>query len=178
MTEPVLPDLLVPGLRLVFCGSAPGAVSAARRAYYAHPGNRFWRILFEAGLTPRQLRPAEYPELLRHGIGLTDMAKHAFGNDDQLPKGAYDPAGFAARVRAVRPAALAFTAKAPAAAFLGRPTGSLAYGRAEAPPDFPPVWVLPSTSGQASRFWDARPWLALGAWFRGDSLPASPEVRP
>lgn len=166
--DPVLPDLLAPGLRLVFCGSAPGAVSAARGAYYAHPGNRFWRILFEAGMTPRRLAPAEYPALLALGIGLTDMAKQAYGNDDQLPPDAYDPAGFEARIRAMRPAAVAFTAKAPAAAFLGRRTGSLGYGRVEAgPTDFPPVWVLPSTSGQASRFWDARPWLALGRWFRG-----------
>ncbi|WP_245870047.1 uracil-DNA glycosylase family protein [Teichococcus rhizosphaerae] len=103
--------------------------------------------------------------MLRHRIGLTDMAKHAAGNDDQLPPDAYDPAGFAARIRAVRPEAVAFTAKAPAAAFLRRRTGAVAYGRVEGPADFPPVWVMPSTSGQASRFWDARPWLALGQWF-------------
>jgi TDG/mug DNA glycosylase family protein len=163
--DPVLPDLLEPGLRLVFCGSAPGAVSAARGAYYAHPGNRFWSILHQAGLTPRKLAPAEYPSLLRHGIGLTDMAKHAFGNDDELPPGAYDPQGFATRIRAVNPAAVAFTAKAPAAAFLGRRTGAIPYGHVEGPGDFPAVWVMPSTSGQASRFWDARPWLALGRWF-------------
>lgn len=175
---PVLPDLLAPGLRLVFCGSAPGAVSAARGAYYAHPGNRFWRVLHEAGLTPRRLAPAEYPHLLRLGIGLTDMAKHASGNDDQLPPGAYDPAGFAARIRAVRPQALAFTAKAPAAAFLGRPTGALRYGRVEGVADFPPLWVLPSTSGQASRFWDDRPWHALGAWFRAEAPPPQPLEGP
>ncbi|EHM02153.1 uracil-DNA glycosylase family protein [Acetobacteraceae bacterium AT-5844] len=165
MRQPVLPDLLRPGLRLVFCGSAPGAVSAARGAYYAHPGNRFWRVLHESGLTPRRLAPAEYPELLKLGIGLTDMAKHASGNDDELPPDAYDPADFAARILAVKPAAVAFTAKAPAAAFLGRRTAALRYGRVEGPLDFPPLWVLPSTSGQASRFWDDRPWHALGAWF-------------
>ncbi|MFC7609612.1 uracil-DNA glycosylase family protein [Teichococcus aestuarii] len=49
MSDPVLPDLLAPGLRLVFCGSAPGLVSAARGAYYAHPGNRFWGILHRRG---------------------------------------------------------------------------------------------------------------------------------
>ncbi|MFC3124496.1 mismatch-specific DNA-glycosylase [Pseudoroseomonas globiformis] len=164
----MLPDLLAPGLRLVFCGSAPGTVSAARRAYYAHPGNRFWSILHLAGLTPRKLAPAEYPSLLQLGIGLTDMAKHASGNDNELPPDAYDPDSFEARIRAVRPSALAFTAKAPAAAFLRRRTGAIAYGRMEGPLDFPPVWVMPSTSGQASRFWDARPWMALGEWFRGE----------
>ena len=48
----VLPDVLVPGLAVVFCGSAVGAASARRRAYYAGPGNAFWRTLSEVGLTP------------------------------------------------------------------------------------------------------------------------------
>lgn len=167
--EPVLPDLLRPGLRLVFCGSAPGAVSAARRAYYAHPGNRFWSILAEAGFTPSRWSPHDYPRLLDLGIGLTDLAKHASGNDAELPPDAYDVLGLERRILAMRPAMLAFTAKAPAAAFLGRRTGAVAYGRVEGPLGFPPIWVLPSTSGSGARYWDARPWLALGAWFRGEA---------
>jgi TDG/mug DNA glycosylase family protein len=164
--DPVLPDLLRPGLRLVFCGSAPGAVSAARGAYYAHPGNRFWPVLAEAGFTPSRWRPQDYPRLLGLGIGLTDLAKHASGNDADLPPDAYDVAGLEERILRVRPAMLAFTAKAPAAAFLGRRTGALGYGRVEGRLGFPPIWVLPSTSGSGSRYWDPRPWFALGAWFR------------
>jgi double-stranded uracil-DNA glycosylase len=37
----VLPDVIRPGLKIVFCGTAPGNVSAARGACYAHPRNRF-----------------------------------------------------------------------------------------------------------------------------------------
>ena len=66
-----LPDVLRPGLRLVICGSAAGAVSAARGAYYAGPGNKFWPILAEVGLTPRLLRPDEFATLPAFGIGLT-----------------------------------------------------------------------------------------------------------
>ena len=65
----VLPDLLVPGLRIVFCGSAAGAVSAAKGAYYAGPGNRFWRILHETGLTPMRLAPHELPDCRAWGLG-------------------------------------------------------------------------------------------------------------
>jgi double-stranded uracil-DNA glycosylase len=83
--KPVLDDMLAPGLRIVFCGTAPGRLSAEQQAYYAHPQNKFWRILHETGLTPRRLRPDEYRELLTLGIGLTDIAKHAFGMDNQLP---------------------------------------------------------------------------------------------
>jgi TDG/mug DNA glycosylase family protein len=168
MTEPthILPDLLRPGLRLVFCGSAPGEVSKMRGAYYAHPGNRFWPILAEAGFTPSRWRPHDYPRLLELGIGLTDLAKYEWGNDADLSSKAYDAAGLAERIRAARPAMLAFTAKAPAAAFLGRRTAAIGYGRIEGPADFPPIWVLPSTSGSGARFWDPRPWLALGEWFQ------------
>jgi len=65
MTPHVLPDMLRPGLRLVICGSAAGAVSATHGAYYAGPGNRFWRTLFEVGLTPRRLEPHEFRDLPR-----------------------------------------------------------------------------------------------------------------
>ena len=58
--DPVLPDLVRPGLRIVFCGTAAGTVSAARGAYYAHPQNKFWSALCAVGLTPRLLRPEEF----------------------------------------------------------------------------------------------------------------------
>ena len=66
----VLPDLLKPGLKIVFCGTAAGNVSAARGAYYAHPQNRFWTALHAFGLTPRKLRPEDYAELPQWGLGL------------------------------------------------------------------------------------------------------------
>jgi double-stranded uracil-DNA glycosylase len=53
----ILPDLLADGLDLVICGTAAGAVSAARGAYYAGPGNRFWATLADTGLTPRRSCP-------------------------------------------------------------------------------------------------------------------------
>ena len=63
-----MPDVLRPGLRLVICGSAAGAVSAARGAYYAGPGNKFWRILAEVGLTPRRLEPSEFRMLAEYYV--------------------------------------------------------------------------------------------------------------
>lgn len=63
-----------------------GAASAAERAYYAHPGNRFWRALHEAKITPRLFAPQEYPLLLDLGIGLTDFCKISWGVDSQIAK--------------------------------------------------------------------------------------------
>ena len=83
----MLPDVLCPGLRVVFCGTAAGAVSAARGAYFAGPGNRFWSILAEIKLTPHQLKPDELRLLPTFGIGLTDIAKSVSGADSRLPIG-------------------------------------------------------------------------------------------
>jgi double-stranded uracil-DNA glycosylase len=159
----IVPDLLAPGLDLVICGTAPGTVSAARQAYYANPGNRFWRILAETGLTPRLLRPEQYPEMLAIGIGLTDVCKTAFGQDDTLPATGFDRARLAVSLRLYRPALLAFNSKRAASAFLGVSTGRLAYGRQEDLPEpgLPAIFVLPSTSGLACRAWHAAPWHEL-----------------
>src|SRR5271154_6129487 len=89
---PILPDLLRSGLRVVFCGTAPGHVSAAAGHYYAHPQNKFWRTLHAISLTPQLLTPAEFPKLLDYGLGLTDIAKHAAGMDKDLPKDSLGPA--------------------------------------------------------------------------------------
>src|SRR3954464_11234255 len=88
VAAPVLPDVLVPGLKLVFCGTAPSPTSAARGAYYAGPGNRFWDILAETGLTPRRLAPEEYGLLPQFGIGLTDIVKSQSGVDADIARDA------------------------------------------------------------------------------------------
>ena len=154
----VLPDLLRPGLRVVICGSAAGAVSAARGAYYAGPGNKFWRILAEVGLTPRRLEPGEFREVLNFGIGLTDLVKTHSGSDAILPREADDVAGLIARIRSVRPRLIAFNGKRAATAFYSRSGRDVGYGPGPAIADFPPIWVLPSTSGAACGSWSDAPW--------------------
>jgi TDG/mug DNA glycosylase family protein len=163
----ILPDLLRPDLDLVICGTAAGAISAARGAYYANPGNRFWSVLAETGLTPHRFRPEEFPRLTALGIGLTDVCKSASGQDDALPREGFDRTRLAAAMRRYRPRLLAFNSKRAASEFLGFPTGRIAYGLlAPMPgilPDLPPIMVLPSTSGLACRAWDPAPWQAMAA---------------
>jgi len=159
----ILPDLLRPGLDLVICGTAAGAISAARGAYYANPGNRFWGVLAETGLTPYRFRPEEFPRLTDLGIGLTDVCKSAAGQDDALPRAGFDRARLAAAMRHNRPRLLAFNSKRAAAEFLGLPTGRIPYGMLTPLPDLPSIMVLPSTSGLACRAWDPAPWRAMAA---------------
>ncbi len=157
----VLPDVLRLGLRVVFCGTAAGSVSAAKGAYYAGPGNRFWAILHKTGITPHQLQPHEFPSLLGYGIGLTDVAKTVSGADADLPAHAFDRVRLIACMQEIRPGCLAFNGKKAAAMAIGRPTRLLPYGPVHDAPGLPPVVVLPSTSGAASGFWDPAPWFAL-----------------
>jgi TDG/mug DNA glycosylase family protein len=86
---PGLPDILVPGLRLVFCGSNPSIRAAETGHYYAHPGNRFYPLLFESGLTPRRLAPEEDMLLPSFGIGLTDLHERPSRRADDVPDAIY-----------------------------------------------------------------------------------------
>ena len=124
-TAPILPDVLAPGLRVVFCGTAPGTASARAGAYYAGPGNRFWPTLHEVGLTPFLLRPAEFTRLPEFGIGLTDISKTASGSDLDVGRSGFDPARLASAIAAASPAHLAFNGKNAARSALDR---SIDYG--------------------------------------------------
>ncbi len=159
----ILPDVLQPGLKLVFCGTAAGKRSAAERAYYAHPGNLFWRALFEAALTPRLLAPFEFPQLPDYGIGLTDLAKRHSGNDNELPRDAFDVPALIAKIERHQPRLLAFTSKNAAHAALGRAAG---YGLQDETIGSTRLFVLPSPSGQARGHWDLTHWQMLANYVR------------
>ena len=164
--DPILPDVLRPGLVLVFCGTAAGKRSAAERAYYAHPGNLFWRALAEIGLTPRRYAPEEFPRLPELGIGFTDLAKFHSGNDSELPRDAFDVPALVAKIERFAPRWLAFTSKHGAKAALGR--GIAAYGVQPERIGTTQVFVLPSPSGQARGHWSIEPWQELAGLVRGD----------
>jgi double-stranded uracil-DNA glycosylase len=154
----VLPDILAPDLAVVFCGTAVGAASARRKAYYAGPGNAFWRTLYEVGLTPRLLAPEEYCCITQFGLGLTDLAKTIAGSDEVLSNEHFDRDGLRAKIRLCRPRVLAFTSKRAAKEFLGRPAD---YGLLAEKVGDTNLFVLPSPSGAARRYWDKNPWRDL-----------------
>jgi TDG/mug DNA glycosylase family protein len=91
-----VPDVLAPDLRVVFCGINPGFVSAAAGAHFANPRNDFWRLLQDAGFTPRLLTPDEQFEALRYGVGLTNAALRTTRGSGDLRRG--DFAGAAERL--------------------------------------------------------------------------------
>ncbi len=163
-TPYILPDVLRPGLDVVFCGTAPGVASARASAYYAKPGNKFWRVLHEIGLTPQQLAPADYLQLLGYGIGLTDLCKVNFGQDKDLPHEHLDRAALQQKILQYQPRVLAFTSLQGAKWY---------FLNTKLRPGLQPdtigktqVFALPSTSGLATNHWTVEPWQTLASFLR------------
>ena len=156
-----MPDVLAPGLRAIFCGINPGERSAAAGHHFANPRNDFWRLLADAGLTPRLLDPSEQGSLPLFGLGLTNAACRTTRGSADLRRG--DFAGAAERLgrmaAELEPRAIAFVGKAayegpfrerPTLGLQARSLGSTA------------LFVLPSTSPANA----AVPYPERLEWFR------------
>ena len=78
----ILPDLLDYNLNIIFCGMAASKKSKQVKAYYTGPGNKFWKTLCNIGLTLKELKPKEFKQLITYKIGLTDICKTDFGNNN------------------------------------------------------------------------------------------------
>jgi double-stranded uracil-DNA glycosylase len=140
-----VPDILAAGLRIVFCGINPGRRSAAAGHHFANPRNDFWRLLADAGLTPRLLRPDEQWMLLELGLGLTNAASRTTRGVADLRRS--DFAGAAERLERIavdlRPRVIAFVGKT---AFTGAFGGRVELGLQPEALETTRLFVLPSTS--------------------------------
>lgn len=156
-----LPDILGTRLAAVFCGINPGRRSAAAGHHFANPRNDFWRLLYDAGLTPRLFDPAEQHELLDYGFGVTNAASRTTRGSGDLRRA--DFAGARERLERIavdlRPRVIAFVGKeAYRGAFGERPTLGLQRRRLGETL----LFVLPSTSPANA----AVPYEERLRWFR------------
>jgi len=147
----VVPDILAPGLRVVFCGLNPGLSSAAQALPFASPTNRFWRVLHLAGFTPSVLGPTKSRNLLHYGIGLTSAVRRPTVASTELTPREFVAGADALRhrINASATAHIAFMGKAAYRAIL-RHT-SVDWGEQDEAFAGARAWVLPNTSG-LSRF--------------------------
>ena len=142
-----IPDVVAPGLRVLFSGINPGLYSAATGYHFARPGNRFWPALYRSGFTERVFRPDEQERLLGLGLGITNVVARATARADELR-----PAEFltgarilTAKITRLRPRWLAVVGVTAYRSAFGRrdaavgPQGE-AIGETK-------VWVLPNPSG-------------------------------
>ena len=158
MTD-ILEDVLKPSLNVVFCGTAASKTSADNRTYYAGPGNKFWKVLNETGLTPKVFRSEEYNNLLNYDIGLTDIAKKVYGNDYEINKGDYDIKRFIRKIKKYQPKIICFNGKAAGKIFFK--IKSVNYGLQLQGCQDSKIFIVPSTSGNANGYWDIDYWHAL-----------------
>ncbi len=154
-TLPTLPDLIRPGLDLVFVGINPGERSAERGHYYGHPGNAFWRRLSASPLVERDVTCEDDASLLEVGIGFTDVVKRVVTDSTQVTRDEFADAlpAFLDRIAVASPRAVCFTATRPFEAVYPRAWTSRAWGRQDVDPlAGAEVWVMPSPSGRAAGY--------------------------
>ena len=175
-----MPDVLGPGLRVLFCGINPGLWSAAVGHHFARPGNRFWPALHRAGITSHRIDasegfdPADVDELVRRGVGITNLVAVATARADELtPAQLAEGAGrLRALVAAMRPkvvAVLGLTAYRAAFRVRSAPTGPQPE-----PFEGAELWVLPNPSGL-----NAHSQLPdLARWYRAAAAAAGVELGP
>lgn len=142
-----VPDVIAPGLRVLFCGINPGLYTAAVGHHFARPGNRFWPALLGSGFTQQLLSPFEEHELLKTGLGVTNVVPRATATAAELNRDDFIKGGklLRAKVRRYQPRIVAVlgvgayrVAFARPKAVIGEQPEGLSGAR---------VWVLPNPSG-------------------------------
>ncbi len=142
-----VPDVIAPGLKVLFCGINPGLYSAAIGHHFGRPGNRFWPAIYAAGITPRLLSPYEDHTLLAYGCGITNVVDRATATAEELTRAEFIAGGKALeeKVRRYTPCFLAV---------LGLMAFRSAFNRPQAHtgPQFESIgdtrlWILPNPSG-------------------------------
>ena len=142
-----VPDVIAPGLTVVFCGINPGLYSGAVRHHFARPGNRFWPALHASGFTPKLVSPWHERELLAYGIGVTNLVARATASADELTadelrRGA---AALERKARRLRPRFVAFLGLGAYRTAFGRSGASVGPQHARLGPSR--IWLLPNPSG-------------------------------
>jgi TDG/mug DNA glycosylase family protein len=142
-----VPDVIAPGLRVLFCGINPGLYTAAVGHHFARPGNRFWPALYHSRFTDRLLSPFEEHDLLRIGVGITNVVAHATASAAELAREDFIKGGRQLRAKIVRhqPRILAALGLGAYREAFARPN-AIVGPRAEMIGETR-IWVLPNPSG-------------------------------
>lgn len=147
-----VPDVIAKGLRVLFCGINPGRYSGAVGHHFAHPGNRFWKVLEASGFTDRVLSPDEERQLLAHGLGITNLVARTTAaasdlSEDELKDGGRRLEG---KVRRYRPRTVAVVGISAYRTAFGQPRAGL--GPQESGLAGTRLWVLPNPSGLQAHY--------------------------
>lgn len=150
-----LPEILQSRMRVVFCVSSASKADQEESAYFATRSNKFWKTLHEIRLTPLEIKPGDYAALSLYGLGLIDLARY------RNAAGEFDAERFRNKIAVYAPKALCFNGKNAARMYLQvKQSHPVDYGELGQLGDTR-LYVAPSTSAGASRYWDAAYWQTL-----------------
>jgi TDG/mug DNA glycosylase family protein len=149
----VVPDLVGADLRLLFVGINPGLWTAAVQTHFAHPANRFYPALLEAGIIERPIDPAagmtddDRAYFVSRGLGITNLVARASARADELTPAELRDGGarLVERVEQWRPAVVAVAGITAYRAAFG--VRSAATGRQHDHLGGAELWVVPNPSG-------------------------------
>lgn len=148
-----VPDLVGPGLRLLFVGINPGLWTAATQTHFAHPGNRFYPALLLGGVIEREIdrgagmSDADRRHLIERGIGITNIVHRATAKASELTVDELRAGGEQLRrfVRDHRPAVVAVAGVTAYRTAFREPTARI--GRRDEPFEGAELWIVPNPSG-------------------------------
>ncbi|WP_418792063.1 mismatch-specific DNA-glycosylase [Phosphitispora sp. TUW77] len=141
----MLPDVLKDGMKIIFCSNVIGETTSADCYYYSSPGNKFWDILHRTCLTPFRIDPGNYKDVTLYGLGLTD---YNFNRDELIDK-----------IKTYKTQVLCFNGKKAAKSFCAK--RDIVYGFQDVSIGKTRIFVAPSTSANAHKYWDEKWWHLL-----------------
>lgn len=143
-----IPDHLRKNLKLIFVGFNPSIRSGETGHHFANPNNRFWRILFESGLTPCKFSPEEDVKLMDLGYGMTNIVSRPTKAADEITKEEYKQGrkNLIEKLTKYRPQIVCFVGKGVYQEYSRKKT--IQWGRQDVPV-IPGIidFVAPSSSG-------------------------------
>lgn len=150
-----VPDLIGPGLRLLFVGINPGLWTAATQTHFAHPVNRFYPALLAAGIITRRIDPAagmsdeDRAHLIERGIGISNVVHRASARADELSRTELVEGGRRLQelVRRERPRVVAVAGITAYRSAFGQPRSAAGLQPPDAAWGDAEVWVVPNPSG-------------------------------
>ncbi|UPG94583.1 G/U mismatch-specific DNA glycosylase [Luteibacter aegosomatissinici] len=147
-----LPDVIAPGLAVLFCGINPGLLAAETGHHFAGRSNRFWQVLHRSGFTPTLFAAEEGHRLLEVGCGITAVVRRPTAGAGELGRDEFASAAapFNAMLRKYKPRYIAFLGKTAYAALTAQ--RDVAWGRQAVLMQGCIPWVLPNPSGRNRSF--------------------------
>lgn len=151
-----VPDIIAPGLDVLFCGINPGLYSGATGHHFARPGNRFWPALHASGFTQSLLHPSQERQLLQEGAGITNLVDRASRAAAELSVAELQEGGEKLREKVIkfRPSVLAVLGITAYRSAFGRPKAVMGLQEEKIGESL--VYVLPNPSGLNAHYTPAQ----------------------